>query len=190
MGERRPISKRLRFEVFKRDHFMCQYCGRKSPDIILEVDHIKPIAEGGTNDFTNLITSCRDCNRGKGKRLLNDRDEILKQQNALEELAERKEQMEMISEWRMELLNADKEAVDRIVEYWETLTGIEVCPPDYDTAYRWVKQFNYQTIYDAMDRANEVYVLTGDYNEYTIFHKVGGIAYNMTVGRTADYYAK
>ena len=59
------ISKRTRFEVFKRDKFTCQYCGKHPPEVILEVDHITPVAEGGTNEEANLITSCRDCNRGK-----------------------------------------------------------------------------------------------------------------------------
>ena len=66
MAKRQPISKKLRFEVFKRDSFTCQYCGLKAPDVILEVDHIKPVKEGGTNDLLNLITSCYICNRGKG----------------------------------------------------------------------------------------------------------------------------
>ena len=59
------ISKKLRFEVFKRDGFACQYCGRTPPVVMLEVDHIMPRSEGGTDDINNLITSCFDCNRGK-----------------------------------------------------------------------------------------------------------------------------
>jgi 5-methylcytosine-specific restriction endonuclease McrA len=66
-GKRQPISKKLRFEVFKRDGFVCQYCGKHPPDIILEVDHIHPKAKNGSDDINNLITSCFDCNRGKGK---------------------------------------------------------------------------------------------------------------------------
>ena len=62
---RKPISKRTRFEVFKRDMFSCQYCGKKSPDVVLHVDHIKPVSKGGKNTITNLITACRDCNLGK-----------------------------------------------------------------------------------------------------------------------------
>jgi hypothetical protein len=38
--------------------------------VFLEIDHICPIAEGGTNHISNLVTSCRDCNRGKGAELL------------------------------------------------------------------------------------------------------------------------
>lgn len=42
---RKPISKKLRFEVFKRDGFRCAYCGKFPPAVILEVDHIEPIME-------------------------------------------------------------------------------------------------------------------------------------------------
>lgn len=59
------VSVRTRFEVFKRDSFTCRYCGRKSPEAILEIDHIVAVANGGTNDLMNLATSCWDCNRGK-----------------------------------------------------------------------------------------------------------------------------
>ncbi|MCK4795228.1 MAG: HNH endonuclease [Desulfobacteraceae bacterium] len=49
--KRKAISKKLRFEVFKRDSFTCQYCGRKSPDVLLEIDHIKPVSKEGKNDI-------------------------------------------------------------------------------------------------------------------------------------------
>jgi len=59
------ITKKIRFEVFKRDGFVCQYCGKYPPETTLEVDHIKPKSRGGGDDINNLITSCFDCNRGK-----------------------------------------------------------------------------------------------------------------------------
>jgi len=59
------ISSKLRFEIFKRDGFKCQYCGRKTPDVILELDHIIPKTKKGKDDVQNLITSCFECNRGK-----------------------------------------------------------------------------------------------------------------------------
>jgi len=62
---RKPLSKVLRFEVFKRDNFTCAYCGNTPPRVILEIDHIEPVSNGGTNNINNLITSCFDCNRGK-----------------------------------------------------------------------------------------------------------------------------
>jgi len=60
------ISKKIRFDVFKRDGFQCQYCGKTPPNIVLEVDHIKPKKRNGRDDIENLITACFDCNRGKG----------------------------------------------------------------------------------------------------------------------------
>lgn len=65
-NERKPLSKKVRFDVFKRDCFTCTYCGRVPPTVILEIDHIIPVAQGGGNEETNLVTSCFDCNRGKG----------------------------------------------------------------------------------------------------------------------------
>lgn len=65
-NERIAISKKVRFEVFKRDGFKCQYCGRSAPDVILHVDHINPVSNGGNNDIMNLVTSCSECNLGKG----------------------------------------------------------------------------------------------------------------------------
>lgn len=59
------IGVRLRFEIFKRDDFTCRYCGRRSPEVVLEVDHIVPVAGGGTDDPINLTTSCWTCNSGK-----------------------------------------------------------------------------------------------------------------------------
>lgn len=70
MAKRKSLSKKTRFEVFKRDDFECQYCGNHPPHVILHVDHIVPVAEGGGNEEENLITSCADCNLGKGARSL------------------------------------------------------------------------------------------------------------------------
>ena len=115
MSERKSISQKLRFEIFKRDNFTCQYCGRKAPNVVLEVDHIKPVAEGGKNTITNLITSCFDCNRGKGKRTLNNLVEMELKQEQLEILNEKRKQIKMIAKWEEELLNLEEEQVD-IVE--------------------------------------------------------------------------
>lgn len=59
------VSKRTRFEIFKRDRFTCQYCGKRPPDVTLEVDHIVALAEGGGDEPANLTTACFACNRGK-----------------------------------------------------------------------------------------------------------------------------
>jgi len=67
---------KLRFEVFKRDNFTCQYCGRnvKEDGIKLHCDHIIPKDKGGKDLPKNLTTSCEECNLGKGDVLLNEKE--------------------------------------------------------------------------------------------------------------------
>lgn len=66
---------KLRFEIFKRDNFRCQYCGRNPKDnkTKLVIDHIIPRIEGGSNISENLITACNECNLGKSDILLEER---------------------------------------------------------------------------------------------------------------------
>lgn len=65
-NNRKPISPSLRYSVMKRDDFTCQLCGKKGLDNTrLEIDHILPVAEGGTNNPDNLRTLCFECNRGR-----------------------------------------------------------------------------------------------------------------------------
>jgi 5-methylcytosine-specific restriction enzyme A len=61
-----PLS--IRHQVLQRDRRQCVHCGRKPPQVTLEVDHIQPISKGGSNDISNLQTLCFDCNRGKSDR--------------------------------------------------------------------------------------------------------------------------
>ena len=66
------ISKSVRFEIFTRDAFTCQYCGKRPPDAVLELDHIHPRSKGGDDDPLNLVTSCWECNRGKSAKVLGE----------------------------------------------------------------------------------------------------------------------
>lgn len=58
---------KMRFEVFKRDNFSCQYCGRnvKEDKVKIQIDHMIPKSKGGKYSMNNLTTSCEECNRGK-----------------------------------------------------------------------------------------------------------------------------
>lgn len=69
-AKRKAISTKTRFEVFKRDNFACQYCGAHPPGVLLHVDHIRAVADGGGNEIDNLVTACEPCNLGKGARPL------------------------------------------------------------------------------------------------------------------------
>lgn len=57
------VTKRTRFEVLKRDNYMCRYC--RSTDNPLTIDHVIPSALGGSDDPSNLVAACKDCNAGK-----------------------------------------------------------------------------------------------------------------------------
>lgn len=69
-SSRKAVPKKTRFDIFKRDLFTCQYCGAHPPGVLLHVDHIVAVANGGTNDKDNLTTACEPCNAGKGAREL------------------------------------------------------------------------------------------------------------------------
>ena len=103
--KRKPLSKRTRFEVFKRDDFQCAYCGRRPPEIVLHVDHIVPVAEGGGDDFANLLTACDECNLGKGPVALGEVEPPIAS-DAPELMVERAEQMrayrEAMEDWLAE----------------------------------------------------------------------------------------
>jgi len=70
MVKRKALSKKLRFTIFDRDNFTCQYCGQnpETHKVVLEIDHLISVIDGGDNSKENLITSCFDCNRGKGRK--------------------------------------------------------------------------------------------------------------------------
>lgn len=59
------VSKRVRYEVMRRDNHACRYCGAMAPEAKLTIDHVIPVALGGADDPGNLVTACRDCNAGK-----------------------------------------------------------------------------------------------------------------------------
>jgi hypothetical protein len=59
------VSKRLRFEILRRDNHTCKYCGAAAPDVVITVDHVVPAALGGSDDPVNLVAACKDCNAGK-----------------------------------------------------------------------------------------------------------------------------
>jgi len=71
---RKPISPKLRALVLSRDGSRCLMCGAKAGDlgVTLEVDHVVPVADGGTDDLDNLATLCQPCNRGKSSLRLRD----------------------------------------------------------------------------------------------------------------------
>lgn len=151
MAERKAISKKLRFEVFKRDNFTCQYCGRMAPDVILEIDHINPVKNKGTNDILNLITSCKDCNRGKGARKLSENDILKKQQEQLKEINQKREQLKLLIKWKEELENFADEEVNKVEELLQEATGNVFSDVGRSNCKKWIKSFGFKEVYESAE---------------------------------------
>ena len=181
MSKRKSISKTMRFEIFKRDSFTCQYCGRMAPDVVLEVDHIHPVSKGGDNDILNLVTSCMDCNRGKGARKLTQNGEIKKQQEQLKELNEKRQQLEMMVEWKNELLKFEQQQVEKIKELIEEIIdkNIRLSVRGYDTINKLIKKYDFALVYDATKVAFTEYYGVEEMSISDTFGYVSRIAYNM-----------
>lgn len=68
-GQRALMTPSLREKIKKRDHYTCCKCKnstKKEPNLLLEIDHIIPIAKNGLTTEDNLQTLCWKCNRTKG----------------------------------------------------------------------------------------------------------------------------
>ena len=153
------LSKKLRFEVFKRDSFTCQYCGRSAPDVILQVDHIEPRSKGGKNNILNLITSCAECNAGKSDRRLSDRAVVGKQKAQLDQLQERREQIAMMLQWQQELLNTEADTVIQLANMFDDMTpGWSTNERGRQSLLKWVRQFGPQAVLEAMKQSAAQYV--------------------------------
>lgn len=174
MAGRKSIGKKMRFEVFKRDSFTCQYCGRSAPNVVLEVDHIKPVAEGGKNTLMNLITSCRDCNRGKGKRELSDDAEVIKQKSSMDDLNEKRLQMEMMIQWKTELEEMIEKQVSMIDKLLSADSPYSLNEYSRKRVKVLIKEFGFATVYEASEIASCQYRYLSD-----MMQKLGGICYNL-----------
>lgn len=153
MAKRIPIPLRIRTEVLKRDAFTCQYCGRKPPEVVLEIDHIKPVAKGGTNDIINLVTACRDCNRGKSDIELDDNTIISKQRKQLEELNEKQQQLKMMVEWREELSKMSDTEIDTIVKLIRKETSFLVGEDGKRAIKNLIRRYKFSEAYECVELA-------------------------------------
>jgi hypothetical protein len=180
-GKRKPISKKMRFEVFKRDSFKCQYCGKSAPDVILHADHINPVYEGGRNTLTNLITSCEACNLGKGKRKLSDTTAVEKQKAQLDELNERRIQLEMMMKWREGLSGIENTKFKYAVEKWKSLAHpFDPTESGEKIIRQLVKKYPLEMVLDAIEISTEQYIETNKDGKFT----------EVSVNKAFDYIGK
>jgi hypothetical protein len=172
-SKRKPISKKLRFEVFKRDGFVCQYCGAHPPDVLLEIDHIISVKDGGGGDEGNLFTSCFDCNRGKGATPLSSVPKTLA------------EKAEEIKEFEAQLLGyreVVQQRTDRIEDDMWTVADVLVKDASKNGMHRdWlrgIKTFNERLPLHVVLDAAELAYARRPYSERQRFLYFCGICWN------------
>jgi len=177
MTQRKAVSKKARFEVFKRDLFCCAYCGRKPPHTTLEVDHINPVANGGGNEQSNLITSCFDCNRGKSDRLLTSVPE------SLSDRAARVKECEAQLKAYRKVMDEHKSRIDRDV--WLVIHALfgDGCSEIRKDWYSSIARFNESLdLYDVVDAADIASFKVGRKRDCEVFSYFCGICWNKIKG--------
>lgn len=71
--QRSLMTSKLRQHIKERDNYTCKFCGNsthKEPNLLLEIDHILPVAKGGCTVEDNLQTLCWKCNRAKSSKIM------------------------------------------------------------------------------------------------------------------------
>lgn len=147
------ISVRTRFEIFKRDEFTCRYCGKTSPEVILEVDHIVPVAEGGTDDPMNLATSCWACNSGKGCVPLNQIITGADPHDRAIELIERERQLREYNRVTEDIRMQREADAFNISTYWRDNAGTEMTDREYSWLLNTLARTPVSKVIEAMDIA-------------------------------------
>lgn len=158
MPKRKGLSKKTRFDVFKRDSFTCQYCGKSAPDVLLHADHIVPVCEGGTNEILNLITACAECNLGKGGTALADDSTAKKQLKQIKELSDRREQLRMIAEWRDGLQSLDNEALTLCESHLSEHYDINLSEFGRNDLRKTVKKYGLAAAIEAIGKSANAYL--------------------------------
>jgi hypothetical protein len=133
VSKRKPISQSLRFDVLEKDNFTCQYCGAKATDdsVLLEIDHIVPVSQGGGNNIENLTTSCKKCNMGKGVKKLGAKKRLTLRQKEIRELEQKREQLEAYIKSRLNKTEEIKPLIDYINHIIKINTGFGITVSDY-----------------------------------------------------------
>lgn len=123
----------------------------------------------------NLITSCFDCNRGKGKKKISDKSIIHAQIDQLTELNERRSQIEMLLDWKNGLLEIDNDVAKKIGDYFEDLTGFSVSEKGIRTLKAIIKKYGHDNCINGMERSVDVYFKNDTESAEFCFRKIGAI---------------
>lgn len=170
---RKAIPKGVRFDVFKRDRFTCVYCGATPPNVLLHVDHVVAVANGGSNSIDNLVTACQPCNLGKSDKPLEVVPASVKEKAA--EAAEREAQavgyQSILASIRLRIEDEAWEVADVFNEQF----GGETFPKDW---FMSVKRFiERQGLHETI-QAMEIAIARKPYSRITCFTYFCGVCWS------------
>mgnify|MGYP001240078147 CR=1 FL=1 len=66
LRHRPPFVRFSRENIYLRDEYSCQYCGKQPHPRELTLDHVLPRSRGGGTSWRNVVAACGPCNRRKG----------------------------------------------------------------------------------------------------------------------------
>jgi HNH endonuclease len=186
--KRRGLSKRTRFEVFKRDRFTCQYCGKRPPEVMLEADHVVPVKEGGEDGMENLTTACTACNGGKSAVPLGhvapavDEMEVL---SSIQEMLERKLAMRQQIKTAQAQRDVEDEAVEVFLAWWGqdigSADGIQLA-----SLRRFVRELGMDELRDALDATVRLFDRKPHYGAYQLWRYFCGVCWTKIKQRPLE----
>lgn len=168
------VSKRTRFEVLRRDGFTCRYCRNDSNP--LTVDHVVPVALGGTDTPDNLVACCRDCNTGKASIAPDGQLVADVEADAARWAAARKRAAEKLAvhhdRWSDEIKQFFAEW-----KLWDK--GLDYLPFDYDESInRWLDA---GLTYEQIDRAQTIALMARGVKSDRVFTYMAGVLRNWLI---------
>ena len=179
------VSKRVRYEVLRRDGFKCRYC--HASDKPLQVDHVVPVALGGGDGPDNLVASCGDCNIGKSSV---QPDEPLVEDVRKDAMAFGRA-VSMALYGFMESAEEEETYIEDVLEMWESAWDKYdlQCPPPLawkSTARYWSKlRIPFPVVQNAFDVAVE-HAIGRRIQDSAVFNYAKGILNNRTKSALAE----
>jgi hypothetical protein len=156
-----PEYKRIKYEVFEKDSFKCQFCGKGVPLVTLQLIRIQDTQQNDEwLDTAFLSTSCKICEKKKSgvdEKILNNG------YLSIDELEERLQQLKMLINWRRGMLNIRKQQLANLVSYWEKkLPGFSVDNDQKKFMATYISKYSSDEIKSAMDMAVDKFIKYSD----------------------------
>lgn len=147
-----PEYKRIKFEVFEKDSFKCQSCGRGAPIVTLQLTRIQETQHNDNwLDTAFLSTSCKDCEKKRSDSTdKSTRNGFI----SIDELEERLQQLKMLINWRKGMLNIRKQQLAHLVNYWEhKIPSFVISNDQKKYILTYITKYSCEEIRSAMDMA-------------------------------------